>query len=76
MNPPFCTRKTASYDFKSFLGFRNFWLKDNAGEYLVKVFAGSENVKGYDLQVENLSDNFTDEFLDKVREVIKHGFKG
>lgn len=28
---------TAPYDFKSFLGFRNFWLKDNAGEYLVKA---------------------------------------
>lgn len=43
---------------------------------IVKVFAGCEKVEGYDLQVENLSDNFTDEFLDKVREVIKHGFKG
>lgn len=28
---------TAPYDFKSFLGFRNFWLKDEKGQYLVKA---------------------------------------
>ena len=28
---------TAPYEFKSFLGFRNFWMKDDKGEYLVKA---------------------------------------
>lgn len=28
---------TAPYDFKSFLGFRNFWLKGEKGQYLVKA---------------------------------------
>lgn len=28
---------TAPYDFKGFLGFRNFWLKDKEGNYLVKA---------------------------------------
>ena len=43
---------------------------------IVKVFAGTKNIKGYNLIIKNSSDNFTDEFLDKVRSCVQNEFKG